>query len=200
MNRSRDERGFSLIELIVVIAIVALLTAIALPTYTQYTQRAKFSKVMTLVHSVAEQTTVYYSAKGVFPTLEQLGYATSVGDDTISPDPSSVNSFANYIPYISVFGTGTNTCPTGSVLFYFAGITGNGIPDYMTNGASSSYAGSGYGMVTSADINGTIQNFCFYSTYDANNALASGNYINGCVNITDNPNYISELDALFNSC
>lgn len=192
--------GFSLIELLVVVSIVGILAAVALPVYTQYTQKAKLSKVVAIAADLANQARIYYSSKDSFPTLAQLGYATN-GDDTLSPDPSTVNSFSAYLPYVSVFpGSGT-TCNGGTVLFYFAGTANvNAIPDYMTNGTSANYNGSGYGEIITADINGSLQNYCFYQIYDANNTPAAGDYIIGCVNIVDNPGYILELDAIFSSC
>ncbi|MDI6727521.1 MAG: prepilin-type N-terminal cleavage/methylation domain-containing protein [Thermodesulfovibrionales bacterium] len=38
--KKRDERGFTLVELLIVIAIIAILAAIAIPQFTQYRQKA----------------------------------------------------------------------------------------------------------------------------------------------------------------
>ena len=43
-QRSRSQRGFTLIELMIVIAIVAILVALAVPAYKDYTVRAKIAE------------------------------------------------------------------------------------------------------------------------------------------------------------
>lgn len=64
----RDDRGFTLIELIVVFMVVAVLAAIAIPLYAGYVKRARTSEGITRLGSIMTASKTYYNRFGQWPT------------------------------------------------------------------------------------------------------------------------------------
>ena len=64
----KNQKGFTLIELMIVVAIIAILAAIALPAYQDYVARSQVSEAMTLSSGAKTAVTEYYADKGAFPT------------------------------------------------------------------------------------------------------------------------------------
>ena len=65
--KKTNQKGFTLIELMIVIAIVGILAAVALPAYQDYTIRAKMSEAIALLGEGKTSVTEYFIANNVMP-------------------------------------------------------------------------------------------------------------------------------------
>ena len=85
-SSNKDERGFTLIELMVVIAIIGILAAIAIPQFAAYRQRAYISALKTDAHSFAVAQHAYYADNDTFcntsASLMQNTYGAETSDNT----------------------------------------------------------------------------------------------------------------------
>jgi type IV pilus assembly protein PilA len=82
----KNQKGFTLIELMIVIAIIAILAAIALPAYQDYTTRSKVSEVIVMAApaklAVAETASSIGSLASV--TQANSGYSFPGATDYVS--------------------------------------------------------------------------------------------------------------------
>lgn len=64
--RTRDARGFTLIEVMITVVIVAILASIALPNYTEAVARGRRADAQTQLLSAAQFIERYFTANGTY--------------------------------------------------------------------------------------------------------------------------------------
>ncbi len=89
-----NQKGFTLIELMIVVAIIAVLAAIAYPSYQRYVISTKRVDMMTEMHNIASQIESRKLAEGSYSnaTVTGLGgdypaQGTTLYTVTFTPDP-----------------------------------------------------------------------------------------------------------------
>jgi prepilin-type N-terminal cleavage/methylation domain-containing protein len=72
-HRRPNEKGFTLIEILIVVVIVAILAAISVPIYVEYVKSARASDAKTSINAIWQAAQVFYQDKGDWPaTIDEL--------------------------------------------------------------------------------------------------------------------------------
>ena len=82
-NFKHDQKGFTLIELMIVIAIIGILAAVALPAYQDYTIRAKASELV-LASSAAKNTISEYALVNATLTIPNTVTVQNIAQGMVS--------------------------------------------------------------------------------------------------------------------
>ena len=95
----KQQKGFTLIELMIVIAIIGILAAIAIPAYQDYTIRSKVSEGLNLAGSAKLAVAETFDSEGRFLNAVNASYGL--------PAAASING--NYVSSITIGASGLIT-------------------------------------------------------------------------------------------
>ena len=76
----RDNKGFTVIELLIVVVIIAILAAIAIPKFSATRERTYFAAMESDLKNLASQQEIYYADAYAYTTdTDALAYRNSAG-------------------------------------------------------------------------------------------------------------------------
>jgi len=141
----RNQRGFTLVELMIVVIIVGILAAVAIPMYQGATERAKASEAVAALGTIRGAMRVYYAEHG---TYVNAGFV----DDAVVTAPGILDVSANDL-LGRYFSSACYTFDGDAAAAAYSiecdgGAAGNTAP----------YASEVSSIVRSIDQNGTITN------------------------------------------
>ena len=110
----KNQKGFSLLELMIVVAIIGILVAIALPQYQNYQVRSKVVEALVMVESVKTAHEIYHEEHGRWPANNK---------EAGLPEPKYISS--DYVHSAKVIAGGDPAC--GIITLKFPG---NKNPDH----------------------------------------------------------------------
>jgi len=64
----QNQKGFTLIELMIVVSIIGVLASLAVPAYKEYTIRSKMTEAASVFYPVKSEYTIYYGTNGSLPS------------------------------------------------------------------------------------------------------------------------------------
>ncbi|MDN3653582.1 prepilin-type N-terminal cleavage/methylation domain-containing protein [Thalassotalea ponticola] len=122
MKTIQNNKGFTLIELMIVVAIIGILAAVALPAYQDYTRKARFSEVTTAVGSVKTAVDLCVQTGGTACHTPGTNGVPADNTTATSNLSSVVLTGTATAPVI----TGTGTAAAGGYTYIATGAVANG--------------------------------------------------------------------------
>lgn len=89
----KNEKGFTLIELIIVIAIIAIISAILAPSFARMTARSRLKADISSARELTREAALYNADKGTYPTA----VTDLVNDKYIDAAPTPQTSGASFV-------------------------------------------------------------------------------------------------------
>jgi type IV pilus assembly protein PilA len=146
-QRGKDDRGFTMIELLVVVVIIGVLVAIAVPVYLNYRKGAANKSAASDVRGAITAVEQYYTENGnTYPASGESGLGA---DLTLGAGPGKITvSPGNKIAYVNAT-SGTSTS------YYICGVNEDGGQAYVYNSTAGGSVKKAAGDYAACKTNGT---------------------------------------------
>jgi type II secretion system protein G len=140
----RNQKGFTLMELMVVIVIVAILAAVAVPLYINYVKDARRTEAKAAIGALATAMEEYYLKVGTYANAHTDLFPANPGD------PRNSNLDATTVQEIEQHWT-INVSNSGGTTGYTINLTGKAGTPYAQLGVQYVYLRGTGGTLTDVD-------------------------------------------------
>ena len=80
MRLLKQQRGFTLIELMIVVVIIGILAGLSISRFRQATKKAKVSEAKIVLKALWQSAHIYYAENGSWPTTSTPGYQSWINN------------------------------------------------------------------------------------------------------------------------
>lgn len=107
IKKTRSERGFTIVELLIVIVVIGILAAIIIVAYNGVTNRAKASKAQSAAQTVIKKAEAYNAEQGSYP-------------DTLSDMTGAASTTTYFLTGVTLATTAIAAAPTNEATINYA--------------------------------------------------------------------------------
>ncbi len=139
----RQNKGFTLIELVIAMVIVAILAAIAVPSYSNYVRKSRRTEAKSVLLDLASLEERYYSTQNAYTaTAADLGYAAF-------PATTASTYYSIAAPTVVAAVAPTTAAPAGSPATF--SITATAVGDQVNDTACRTLTVTSSGAQSATD-------------------------------------------------